>query len=108
MNVEQLNALGFKFSIEDGGNEVARTRLYILKNDLHKEPFGFIEDVWVHPDHRGQGIAGRLVEAARKKAAEYNCYKIILTTRFKKRKVCAWYGRLGFKTHGFELREDLQ
>ncbi len=43
----ELLAIGKKLFIEENGVEIARAYLYFLKNDLHKKPFGFMEDVFV-------------------------------------------------------------
>ncbi|HBX16020.1 MAG TPA: GNAT family N-acetyltransferase, partial [Candidatus Magasanikbacteria bacterium] len=47
MKIQQkkITTRGIKFFIKDGKKEIGRAYLYILKNDLHKEPFGFLEDV---------------------------------------------------------------
>jgi len=46
---------GIKFFIEVDGKEIGRAFLYILYNDLHKKPFGLLEDVYINEDLRGQG-----------------------------------------------------
>ena len=46
---KSAEASGIKFFIEEDGKEVARAFLYIMHNNLHKEPFGFMEDVFIHP-----------------------------------------------------------
>ncbi len=102
---QQVPAHGIKFEIKGGGGRViGRTYLYVMTNDLHDQPFGFMEDVWVDPDHRGQGHATTLVREAIQKARAIGCYKLICTSRHSKPGVQAWYERLGFTNHGVELR----
>ena len=43
---------GIRVRIEDKGKDIAHAYVYILKNDLHERPFGFIEDVFVSEEYR--------------------------------------------------------
>jgi len=110
MEIKQKNAKagGIKFFIEQGGKEAARAYLYILKNDLHAEPFGFLEDVFVSEDLRGQGLGTELLKEIMKAAKINKCYKIVAASRRERPKVHLFYERLGFKNHGFEFRIDLK
>lgn len=58
---------------------------------------GYIEDVVVHPDHRGQGVGRRLMEGllalAKKKKADW----IDLTSAPKRKAANILYRKLGFK-----------
>jgi hypothetical protein len=49
---ETQRATGTRFSVRDGELEVARAYLYVMHNDLHKEPFGLLEDVYVDESKR--------------------------------------------------------
>lgn len=40
----------------------------------------YVQDVMVHPDHRKQGIARRLLASVRSRAAAWNCARIYLTS----------------------------
>ena len=82
--------------------------LYLLFNDLHKQPFGFIEDVFVEESYRGRGIGESLMQTAITAAKNAKCYKLIATTRHEKEKVRDWYLGMGFRNHGVELRMDFQ
>ena len=108
MNIQHeiINATGTKFYVKQNEKEVARAYIYILTNDLHEKPFGFIEDVFVDETLRGQGIGSRLVERIINEARRRNCYKLICTSRHEKPKVHKLYEALGFKDHGKEFRID--
>jgi GNAT superfamily N-acetyltransferase len=97
---------GIKFSVKEDGKEVGRAFLYLIYNDLHKEPFGFIEDVFVDENCRGQGIGTDLVKRVLEEAQKQSCYKVICTSRYGKEKVHELYTKLGFKNHGIEFRID--
>ena len=76
-------------------------------NDLHKEPFGFLENVFVKEESRGKGVGSKLVQSAIAEAKKQNCYKIICTSRCESPKTHAFYNKLGFKDYGKEFRIDL-
>lgn len=97
-----------KTSFAIANREVGRAYLYVLKNDLHQEPFGLIEDVFVNEDYRGKGIMKDLVRRALKIAANHNCYKVIATSRHERQKVHEYYKKLGFAEYGIEFRMNLK
>ena len=99
-----LTAEGVRFSVARDGKEVARARLYVMCNDLHDEPFGLLEDVYVDESLRGEGLGTSLVEEVIAAAREFNCYKLIATSRRSRPKVHELYERLGFENHGIEFR----
>ena len=99
-----IDAQGIKFFIIQDGKEIARSFLYILKNDLHNQPFSFLEDVFVDESCRGQGLGTKIVEEVIKTAKEKGCYKLICTSRHEKEKVHDLYSKLGFKNRGLEFR----
>lgn len=104
---KQVNALSIKLFVLEKGREIGRAYLYILKNDLHGQPLGFIEDVFVEESFRSQGLGTQLIKELIKTAKRYHCYKIVGTSRHKRSKVHAFYERLGFKNWGLEFRIDL-
>ena len=105
MNKLTLAAKGIRFSVEKDGREVGRAYLYLLKNDLHSQPFGLLEDVFVEQDYRGAGVAKELLEAVMAEAME-SCYKLVATSRDDgtRTSVHEWYIRLGFTKYGTEFR----
>ena len=108
MEIKQksINAGGIKLFMEDGGKEVAHAYLYILKNDLHEQPFGLMEDVFVDENYRSQGLGTKLVVELIKAAGLNNCYKLVGTSRHARPKVHGWYLDFGFKDWGKEFRMD--
>lgn len=97
---------GIKFFIEIDGKEVGRAFLYILHNDLHEKPFGFLEDVYINENLRGQGIGTKLLNEIIEEAKRNECYKIVATSRYSRPKVHKLYERLGFENQGIEFRLD--
>lgn len=107
LNKQQISASGIKFLATDNGEVIGRAYLYILKNDLHQEPFGFMEDVFVEEAHRSRGIGRKLVEAVVAEAKAQGCYKLICTSRDAKPEVHTFYEKFGFRKWGTEFRMDL-
>ncbi len=97
---------GIKFSIEENGLEIARAYLYVLQNDLHSEPWGFLEDVFVHESYRGKGYGTAIVQKVIAAARENGCYKLICTSKLPETRAHNWYQKLGFKHIAIELRVD--
>ena len=98
---------GVKFySTDKNGRQIARAYLYLMSNDLHQQPFGLMEDVFVEDSLRGQGIGSALVQQIIAEAQSRGCYKLICTSRHEKPQVHQLYERLGFKNHGREFRID--
>ena len=88
------------------GKVVGRAYLYVMTNDLHKRPFGLMEDVFVDPDHRGSEIGTAPVKRVIAEAKHRRCYKLIATSRHARDRVHALYARLGFTDYGKEFRMD--
>jgi GNAT superfamily N-acetyltransferase len=96
-----------KITAVEDNQEIGRAYLYILYNDLHAEPFGLLEDVFVAENQRGNGLGSKLVQMAIEEAKKIGCYKLVATVRNTKGVVCAWYEKFGFKNHGVEFRMEL-
>jgi len=101
------SAHGIRFSIDGPTGEIARAYLYVMTNDLHAEPFGLLEDVFVDESQRGSGLGTALVREVIAAAREAGCYKLIATSRASRPKVHALYERLGFENYGIEFRMSL-
>ncbi len=99
------NGTGVRFSLtQEDGTEVGRAYLYILYNDLHAEPFGFMEDVYIHEEFQGQGYGTQIINALVEEARVRGCYKLIGTSREERPRVHALYEKLGFTKYGREFR----
>lgn len=107
IKTKTVEARGIKFSIIEDRQEVARAYLYIMHNELHQEPFGLLEDVYVNESCRGSGWGTKLVQQVITVAKEQNCYKLIATSRKSRSRVHQLYEKLGFESRGFEFRIDL-
>ncbi len=104
---KRKKAGAIKFIAYEKKKAIGRAYLYLIKNDLHKKPYCLLEDVYVDKKYRGRGIGTALVKKIIKKARKMGCYKLIATSRFKRKNVYKFYQRLGLKKFGYEFRLDL-
>ena len=95
-----------KITLDENGKEAGRAYLYLIKNNLHEEPYGLLEDVFVEEKYRGQGLGTKLMKEIIAEAKKHSCYKLIATSRESRTEVHQWYEKLGFKKHGVEFRMD--
>jgi len=103
---QAVSGRGVKIILEENGQPIGRGFLYLLTNDLHDQPFGFIEDVFVEEASRGKGYGEKIVKTLIEEAKRQNCYKLICTSRFSNERAHKLYEKLGFKNHGNEFRMD--
>lgn len=107
ITVTETRPQGIKLQLFDQKTLLGHAYLYLLLNDLHKKPFGFLEDVWVEEQFRSKGYGTTLVQAAIEEAKKRGCYKLIGTSRYSREKVHTFYQELGFTDYGKEFRMDL-
>ena len=100
------DSYAIRLSASEDGKEIARAYVYVLTNSLHKEPFGFLEDVFVEESHRGGGVGTEIVNQAIEEAKKAGCYKLIGTSRESRPAVHRLYERIGLKKWGVEFRKD--
>jgi GNAT superfamily N-acetyltransferase len=60
-------------------------------------PYGLIENVVTHRDHRKRGYGTRILQHALQVAWEQDCYKVMLLTGRKDEATLRFYDRAGFK-----------
>lgn len=108
METRDVPGYGIRFSITKEGIEAAHAYLYLLKNDLHDQAFGLLEDLHVDEGQRSGGIGSELLKAVIERAQAEKCYKLIATSRNdgSRTAVHEWYTRLGFQDYGKEFRMD--
>jgi len=96
-----------KIEIKDESSAIiGRASLFLIFNDLHIEPYGLMEDVFVEEKYRGCGYGKQLVGEIITIAQEKKCYKLVAQSRYSKPKVHELYKKFGFKEHGLNFRID--
>ena len=109
LSIKKVKVVSFGlklFIINQSGQEIARTFLYIMHNDLHDRPFALLEDVFVSKNARGQGYRTTLIKKATAEARRLNCYKLVATSRHQRPTIHHLYLKLGFIDWGREFRLD--
>ena len=96
-----------KITIEENNEVLGWTYIYIMFQDRHPEPYAYLENVYIEPEHRSRGLGKQLVQLAIDEAKERGCYKIIGTSKMSKPDVHAFYEKMGFEKMGYEFRMDL-
>ena len=104
----ERQAYAVKITAQEDGQVIGRAYVYILYNDLHVEPYGYLEDVFVEATQRGKGIGSKLITEAIAQAREQGCYKLVCTSRNSRQEVHALYKKFGFQEFGLEFRMDLK
>lgn len=87
---------------------VSSCTIAILPNLSHgARPYGVIENVVTHSEHRRRGLGHAVLQAALAIAWNTNCYKVMLATGSRRESTLRFYEGAGFlrggKTH-FEVR----
>lgn len=95
-----------RISVWENGEELGAMYLYLIRNDSHEKPYGFLEDLLVVEEHRKKGIGSLLVKEAIAEAKRLECYKLIGTSRMEREHVHSFYEKLGLKKYGYEFRRD--
>ena len=101
---KKVKAWGKRINIKENGKEIAHAYVYFMTNDSHKEPFAFLEDVWVDENCRGRKFGQEIVQKTIDAAKEAGCYKMILTFRHSKKWLRYFYKKFGFEDQGLEFR----
>lgn len=98
------NVKALKYFVKKDNKEIARAYVYIIKNDLHQDPYGLLEDIFVDEEVRGEGLGTQLLEQTIAGAKELGCYKLVATSRKSRINIHAWYKKMGFEDYGLEFR----
>jgi len=98
------NVKALKYFVEKDGKEIARAYVYVIKNDLHEDPYGLLEDLFVDENERGNGIGTELLKQVIAGAKEMGCYKLVGTSRKSRENIHEWYKKNGFEDYGLEFR----
>ncbi len=98
------------FVADMGGLLVSSCTLAIVPNlSRGARPYGVIENVVTHPDHRRRGLGRAVLRAAVEQAWRADCYKVLLATGSKRDSTLRFYEGSGFtrdaKTY-FEIRRS--
>lgn len=86
--------------------EQARCQLDFLESP--KGRYAVVNEVFVPPEHRREGLATALLQKAVRIAEENGCYKVLCWSRFSNSIAHKLYEKVGFSKRGYEFRLDLK
>ena len=90
------------------GRIVATFALLVMDNLGHLGTCsGVVEDVAVEPACQGQGVGKAMMAHAIALCRDRGCYKVVISSNFKRPKAHAFYESLGFERHGYSFRLTL-
>ena len=96
----------YRIFIDEQGEEIGHVYLYIIQNDLHDNPYGLVEDLFIHENFRKKGYGGQLIYDVLELAKELHCYKVIAQSRYDREGIHNMYKKIGFKDYGKNFRID--
>jgi GNAT superfamily N-acetyltransferase len=104
------SGLTIPFVADMAGLLVSSCTLAIIPNlSRGARPYGVIENVVTHADHRRTGLGRAVLHAALDRAWSANCYKVMLATGSRKETTLSFYEAAGFQRGGktyFEIRRS--
>jgi GNAT superfamily N-acetyltransferase len=106
---ETMSASGGRILLaEVMGMPVSTCTLSVIANLTRgARPYGVIENVVTHPEHRRKGLGHAVLRAAMESAWSTGCYKVMLATGSRHEETLRFYERAGFMRGGktfFEAR----
>ncbi|WP_420565650.1 GNAT family N-acetyltransferase [Thalassobaculum sp.] len=96
----------FLGELPSGAAVVSCTLVVVPNLTRMAHPYGLIENVVTHGDHRGKGYGKSLLDAAVAAAWAEDCYKVMLLTGSKRPETLRFYAGAGFEQNktGFQIR----
>ncbi|RZT23629.1 GNAT family N-acetyltransferase [Fictibacillus sp. BK138] len=104
MNVleEQIETIrkhpyNFLFVYDEGGEILGTVTLNICLQALHgKRPYGVIENIIVHENHRNKNIGQKLLQYVENYCSSLNCHRIMLLSNSTRESAHQFFEREGF------------
>ncbi len=93
---------------ELNGEIVGALHLNIRRTILHSAPSGLIDELVVSGEHKGEGIRGKLIEAAVEVCRELGCVEVEVSTEIGNLKAREFYRNRGFEETAVLLEMDLE
>ena len=88
--------VGRIYCAREGGRVVGMVSLLFTISTAEGGRAAWLEDMIVHPSHRGRGIGDRLLDHAIREAKDFGCSRITLLTDSTNTSAMRFYERAGF------------
>lgn len=89
------------------GNLCGFIWVVLCHNNWTGEHYGYINNLYVVPSRRGQGLSDELMSHAESWFRERRVSKLRLTVTSTNEAACRLYERLGYETRRFEMEKDI-
>lgn len=88
-----------KIIVVENENMIVSTCVLVIIRNLTRSarPYGLVENVVTHPDHRKKGFGRLVLQKAIEIAKEKKCYKVMLLTSSRMDGTHEFYEECGFK-----------
>lgn len=93
----RMDPFNFVLVYEEGGALLGTLTLNICLQAMHgTRPYGVIENIVVHEDHRSRNIGQSLLQYAEEYCRSLNCHKIMLLSHSKRLRAHQFFEREGY------------
>ncbi|HJF27716.1 MAG TPA: GNAT family N-acetyltransferase [Acinetobacter lwoffii] len=99
---EQDNMYGFAALI--GQKVVGLVHVVEYESSWTMRPYAYLQDLFTHPDYRGQGVARKLIEHVYQVAQQRNCDRVYWLTQESNRQAQVLYDKVAKKTGFIQYR----
>lgn len=96
------------FVLEEGGAVVGFIWIAIVENSWLDERYGYINNIYVAPERRGQGLAGELMRQGEKYLYARGIRELRLTVTQSNASAVALYQACGYEVERWEMSKKLQ
>ena len=107
IELKQFISICIRFSIKIDKVEIGHGYVYLITNEIHSNSYGLIEDIHIEEEYRNKGYGTILLKSIIDECKRRNCYKIIATSRYRRKNVHKFYKKNGFIDYGKEFRRNL-
>lgn len=73
----------------------------------YPKPIAELDEMYVDPNFRRQGIGNELMQAVEKRARELGCYRLYIESQYKHEQGHKFYESLGYKNYGYHFLKNL-
>lgn len=95
------------FVAEDAGKLVGFASFSVRDVIRYPKPIAELDELFVSPDYRNNGIGKLLLEAVEKKSREPGCYRIFIESHYDHKSAHKFYESLDYTNYGYHFIKNL-
>jgi GNAT superfamily N-acetyltransferase len=101
------NPRNFVFIAEDHDKLVGFTSFSIRDVIRYPKPIAELDELFVLPEYRQQGVGKDLMSQVEAKAKALNCYRVFIESHYDHKVAHQFYEKLGFTNYGYHFIKNL-